>query len=55
MADGLNDPYSNRPESKRVLKSRSALSKYNPDDKNSVDFDEIPSVKLREDIQIIQK
>jgi hypothetical protein len=46
-----NNPYSQRdPDNKRVLKSKSALSKYVSEDRNSIDFDEIPSVKLREDV-----
>lgn len=50
----MNNPYANshrNKDDKQVLKSKSALSRYifsgqGPDamDKNSIDFDEIPSV-----------
>lgn len=50
----MNNPYANsqrNKDEKQVLKSKSALSRYifsgqGPDamDKNSIDFDEIPSV-----------
>jgi hypothetical protein len=42
-------------EKKKSIKSKSALSKYVAEDKHSIDFDEIPSVKLREDIKNIQE
>jgi hypothetical protein len=51
-----NDPYSQRfADNKMVLKSKSALSKYINEEKESIDFDEISSVKLREDLHIIQR
>ncbi len=49
---GVEDPYSNaqsqRQDSKRPPKSKSALSNYF-EKGNEIDFDEIPSVQLREE------